>query len=313
MARFWLKWSASSMSSSAMAVRERATARWPGLLRVRPLPRLSPRLAFVARASFWGTLIVANFVLLAIAWRGILFAPPPPDWQGLVDAATRISQGQDPYAYQEFAFRWSPLAAWLLVPFAAAGLVVWQALHVAALAALPRKLAVLALACFAFWVDVGMGNVVVFGFVLAYLAMSRGRGFVIAFTVFALLLPRPLYVPLLVYLFMTRTQDRRAMVATAVVVAALTIATGWLPSWLTVLAASGGDIANATNMAPSRLVGLAWLPIAWLIAFAAYRRGKVGLASLFASPYWLPYYFLMPLLDLVPIARPTSRPQPPCS
>lgn len=26
-------------------------------------------------------------------------------------------------------------------------------------------------------------------------------------------------------------------------------------------------------------------------------RGRVGLASLLASPYWLPYYFLMPLLD----------------
>jgi len=268
--------------------------------RVPSIPSVSPRAPFVVRATVLGALIGANFVLLAIAWHGLLFAPPPPDWQGLVDAAARISHGQDPYAYQEFAFRWSPLAAWLLVPISAAGLIVWQTLHVVALAALPRKLAVLALVCFAFWVDVGMGNVVVFGFVLGYLALSRGRVFVVAFTVFALLVPRPLYVPLVVFLFLSRPGDRRAMLATAVVVAALTLATGWLPSWLTVLATSGSDVANPTNMAPSRLIGLAWLPFAWVGAFLAYRRGRLGLASLLASPYWLPYYFLMPLLDFAP-------------
>ncbi len=262
----------------------------------------SPRVEYVSRTSFVGLLIAANFVLLAVAWRGLLFAPSPPDWQGLVDAAARISHGLDPYGFDEFAFRWSPLAAWLLVPFTAMGLLVWQLLHVAALAALPRRLALIALVCFAFWVDVGMGNVVVFGFVLAYLALSRGRLFVVAFTVFALLVPRPLYVPLLIYLFLSRPEDRRSMLVASIGIVALTFATGWLPEWLNVLFTSGTDIANPTNMAPSRLIGLAWLPAAWVAAVIAYRRGRLGLASLLASPYWLPYYFVMLLLDLRPIS-----------
>src|SRR4051812_29908153 len=151
------------------------------------LLRLSPRAAFVARRAFFGFILAANFILLAIAVRGLLSVPLPPDWQGLVDAAVRISQGADPFAAQTYAFRWSPVAAWLLVPFAAAGLVAWQLLHFAALAALPRRIAVITLLCFAFWVDVGMGNVVVFGFVLAWLALTKGRLSIVAFTVFVVL------------------------------------------------------------------------------------------------------------------------------
>ena len=276
---------------------ERGVPPRPTLQTFRP----SPRAAFVARRAFVGFVLAANFILLAIAVRGLLVVPLPPDWQGLVDAAHRISQGADPFAAQAHAFRWSPLAAWLLVPFAAAGLGVWQLLHFAALAALPRRIALITLLCFAFWVDVGMGNVVVFGFVLAWLALTKGRLSLVAFTIFALLVPRPLYVPVLVYLFLNRPEDRRAMVATGAVVLASTVATGWLPSWLTILAASGSDIANVTNMAPSRFMGLAWLPIAWVGAFVAYRRRRLGLASLLASPYWLPYYFLMVLLELAPL------------
>ena len=260
---------------------------------------LSPSVIRIGSRVAVGALLAANVVLMIVAWHGLLFgANPPPDWQGLAIAANRIASGIDPYVAQEFAFRWSPVAAWILVPFASAGLIVWQVLHVAALIVLPRRLMLAALACFAFWVDVAMGNVLVFGFVLAYFALSGRRSGAVAFTVFALLVPRPLYIPILLWLWLRESQHRRFMVGAAVVVGALTLATGHAGSWLEILLRSGQDIVNTTNMAPSRLIGYAWVPIGICGAVWAFRRGWVGVASLFASPYWLPYYFVMVLLDL---------------
>jgi hypothetical protein len=243
--------------------------------------------------------LAANAVLMIYAWQGLLFGPtPPPDWQGLVLAAERVARGMDPFVAQELAYRWSPLAAWVMIPFAASGLLVWQVLHLAVLALLPRRLILASLACFALWVDVAMGNVIVFGFVLAYLALTGRRSGVFAFTIFALLVPRPLYIPILLWLWLRQPDSRGLMFGTAIALAVLTLATGYASSWIDVLASSGSDITNATNVAPSRLIGYAWVPFGILGAAWAFRRGWIGLACVLASPYWLPYYFLMGLLDL---------------
>jgi hypothetical protein len=188
----------------------------------------------------------------------------------------------------------------LLVPITAGGLFLWQVLHLAALAVLPLRIIVATLLCFAFWADVAMGNVVVFGFVLAYLALDGKRWGVIGFTVFALLVPRPLYIPILLWLWLREPEQRRLMVTAAVLMGTVTLGTGYTWSWLEVLARSGHDIVNASNMAPSRFIGYAWVPFGIAAAIVALRRGWVGIASVLASPYWLPYYFLMVLLDLRP-------------
>lgn len=53
----------------------------------------------------------------------------------------------------------------------------------------------------------------------------------------------------------------------------------------------------------------ACLPCRWRLAIALTWRGRLGLASMAASPYWLPYYFLMLLLELVTTATAArSRP-----
>jgi hypothetical protein len=243
--------------------------------------------------------LVFNAVFLVAAVQGFLFAPGPrPDWQGVVLAAERIAAGTDPYVGQVLAYRWSPLAAWLFVPIAAAGFAAWQLLHFAALAALPMRLAAVTLACFAFWVDAGMGNVVVFGFVLAYLALSGSRLGVLGFAVLALLVPRPLYIPVLIWVWMRQPEMRKPLILVAAIVAVLTVATGYAPSWLAMLASSTNEITNPTNLAPSRFIGMAWAPVGIAAGLVALRRGRVGLASLLFSPYWLPYYFVMILLDL---------------
>jgi hypothetical protein len=275
---------------------------WPSA----PKITLSPGAKRVLTRTAVVVALTVNAILLVVTVRGLLFAPSPPDWQGLVDAANRIASGANPYVGQTYAFRWSPLAAWLLVPFTAAGLQVWQLLHFAALLVLPRSAILISVACFAFWVDVAMGNVVTFGFVLAYMALSGRRHGAVAFTVFALLVPRPLYIPLLVWLWLRQPTERRWMVAAAVVIGVLTLATGYAGSWFEILRDSTGDIANATNMAPSALIGYAWVPVGIVLSILAFRRGWIGTASLLFSPYWLPYYFQMVVLDL--IRRPKGEP-----
>src|SRR5687767_9192670 len=97
-----------------------------------PRVRLSPVVRRVLVRTSIGLALLANAVLFIVAWQGLLFGAPPPDWLGQVDAANRISSGMDPYVGQTYGFRWSPVAAWLLVPVVAAGLQVWQLLHLAA-------------------------------------------------------------------------------------------------------------------------------------------------------------------------------------
>lgn len=45
------------------------------------------------------------------------------------------------------------------------------------------------------------------------------------------------------------------------------------------------------------------------LAVIAFRRGYIGVASLLANPYWLPYYLLLPILDLTGhrATRPRTR------
>jgi hypothetical protein len=74
--------------------------------------------------------------------------------------------------------------------------------------------------------------------------------------------------------------------------------TGWGPGWLNALVLASHDVLGPVNIGPSRFVGSWWLLVG--LPFAAWLtiRGHVGWASLCVSPYWLPYYLLMPVLEL---------------
>jgi hypothetical protein len=82
--------------------------------------------------------------------------------------------------------------------------------------------------------------------------------------------------------------------------AAAVLAMGWGPSWAARLVASGSEVASVFNYAPSRIIGVAWIPIGIVLGVIAFRRGRPALAGLLVSPYWLPYYFLLPLAELAP-------------
>jgi hypothetical protein len=157
----------------------------------------------------------------------------------------------------------------------------------------------LALAAWPFWYDVEAGNILVFVVWAAAWALRGNRFAGIAFLVVVLLVPRPLMVPAAVWLLWTRPELRTPVAVVAVLVAAATLATGWMDEWVVAMLAASGDVANPSNIGPSRFIGtLPWLAIGIPMAAWLTWKGRVGYASLAASPYWLPYYLLVLVLEL---------------
>ena len=58
------------------------------------------------------------------------------------------------------------------------------------------------------------------------------------------------------------------------------------------------QVGIAFDVGPARLVGGWWIPMGLVLAAILTWRGRLGWASLAISPYWLPYYLMMPLLEI---------------
>lgn len=201
-------------------------------------------------------------------------------------------------------YRWSPLAAYLLLPIVALGLTVWRVAHFAAVVLLRDwRLIVVVLLSWPFWADVEQGNVITFAFVAAALALQRNRPGEGVYLLLCLLMPRPLMAPVAVWILWHRPGWRVPFVVAAVAETGIVAAAGWLGPWLHVLVGSESELQNGANLGPSALIGGYWpfigLPLAGWFTW----RGRLGLASLAASPYWLLYYLLFGLLECVPSTR----------
>lgn len=214
------------------------------------------------------------------------------DWLHL--ASVDVS---NPYATP--AYRWAPAAIviWnaIIEPM---GFVAWGALHVAAVFLLRSPILIaVTLVSWPFWSDLVNGNALTFVLVATACAMRGGT--TLPFFFLALLMPRPLMLPALLWILWKRP-DRRTefLLAFAIVVYA---SMPLLAEWFARLWSSApSEIQQQFNIGPSRVIGLNWmfigLPVgAWLLA-----RGRVGLAGLAWSPYWLSYYLMMPIADLPP-------------
>jgi hypothetical protein len=164
---------------------------------------------------------------------------------------------------------------------------------------LPRRIALLALLTVPFWADVYEGNILTFAFVLAALALRGSRLAALAFIGLGILVPRPLMIPVAVWLLWKRPDLRIPSAAIFVVHAVLVALTGFGGQWLQRLATSGDEIA-LHNAGPSALIGPWWIPIGLALAVVFTWRGRLGLASLAASPYLILYYWIFALLELVP-------------
>lgn len=249
-------------------------------------------------AAFWLVIGLVNawyvgWVLFEIS----LVGPSMSDWDVFSAAAAAVGNQQSPYVVD--AFRWSPVAAYLLIPLTSIPFWSWVILHFVAVAALPdRRIAALLLISAPFIQDVSFGNLLTFSFVLAWLAIRGGAIATWAFLSLALLVPRPLYVPIVAWLLWQRPEWRLRFAVLFLIHGALVLATGFAVPWIARLIATDTQIDFAFNLGPSRLIGPVWLIVAIPLATWLTRRGRLGLASLMASPYWLPYYFMFPLLEL---------------
>lgn len=248
-----------------------------------------------AIAMFCAALISAPLIATNPTFTG-------EDWDVIRHGAELVLAGDSPYADPKY--RWSPVAAWLSVPLLVVPYWAWILLHVGAVLALRDwRAAAIALVSWPFWQDAGVGNVIAFVILAGWWALRGSRVAIIAYLALCVLMPRPLMLPLAAWILWTNPWARWPAAALVGGHSVLVALSGHGMEWLGVLAnAAQVDTENPYALGPAKLIGMAWLVIGIPLALVLTRLGRVGLAGLAASPYWLPYYLLFLLLEL-PRAR----------
>lgn len=255
----------------------------------------------------WHTAAALLALMLANTWftawtiAELIAFPAPVDWNLATEAGRRLAAGRTPYDFGgDTPFLWSPVAAWLIHHAEFVGPTVWRLLHLAALLLLlPNwRLVLISLVSWPFWFDFATGNLMTFVFVAAVLAM-RGRNIGgVAFMALAVLVPRPLMIPIVAWLLWKQPMLRPWFAAIFVVHAVGVAATGWGVAWIGRLTETTPQLVGiAFDVSPGRFIGAWWPLIGVAVGLWLFKRGRPGLASLAVSPYWLPYYLFMPLLE----------------
>jgi hypothetical protein len=238
--------------------------------------------------------------ILSAAWiLLILGGSASADWRIYVEASQRVSSGGLYDITDVYAFRASPFLAWTFTVLAPMGPVLWRLLHVAAGLAMPSwPLRLAVLVAWPFWFDVQHGNLLTFVLLAAAWALRGSRIAGLIYLGLALLMPRPLLVPVAAWLLWQRPDLRLPFVIMFVAHTAAVLVSGWTGEWVRQLVASTDEVNSIWNLGPSRLIGLWWTLMGVPLGIWLTIRGRLGLASLAVSPYWLPYYFLFLLLEL---------------
>ena len=278
--------------------------RWSkGSLRANAVPLWLPFAAGVALMS-----------PLAVYWRSLVAAGSVAfDWRIFVQAGERF-WAHSPNLYEVndlYSFRHSPVMALLMPAVAWIGVIGVRLVTLASAVAMPTwPMRLLAFASWPFAMDAQHGALITPIVLAAAWALKGSRTASVAFIVLTLLSPRPLMLPIAAYLLWQQSWLRIPSVALFVVHAAAVLATGYAGDWLAMLFSSGTDpIAGPYNLSPTRFFGAVWLPIGVTLAVFLTWRGRVGLAGLAMSPYVLPHYLLLLLLEIAPraIRREPSR------
>lgn len=256
------------------------------------LPLAAAGLAALALGAVVNAVLLAQYAVWAAAGLG------RNDWS--------LFASLDPRApYAGGWFKWAPPAAWVWAAVVPLGFGIWTALHLAVPVLLRDwRAATLLLVAAPFWHDVASGNILSFVLLAAWWAVRGSRVGIVAFCALAALVPRPIMIPALAWLLWREPLARRAFAVAALVVASSAVMTGWAGAWAAnLLSAPGVEAAAPWNLSPSREIGYAWVFVAWPLSALAWRRGWLGVSSVLASPYWIPYYLVMLVLDVGRPAR----------
>jgi hypothetical protein len=249
------------------------------------------------------TVVVGNALLVANQISIILAGYPGADLVVYQEAGRRVSLGGLYVNDATYVYRYSPVAAYLFAPLGLMTPLAWRALHVAGALALPTwPMRILLLASWPFAFDLQLGNVMTFVLLAAAWALRRNRLAALIFLAFCLLFPRPFMLPIAAWLLWRQAWLRWPFVILFGLHAALVLATGLGGAWLTQLFGSTEMVGSVFNVGPTAVVGLWWLFVAIPLGAWLFWRGRVGFAGLAVSPYLLPYYLMVALLDL-----PSSR------
>ena len=258
-----------------------------------------------------GVLAAVNLYLAGRSIALILDGAPAVDWELYVEASRRLNGG-DLYAVtNDYSNRYSPLfeaAFALIVPIGEFG---WRMLHLVAVLTLPSMpMRLLALLSWPLWYDIQTGNLLTFVFLAAAWAVRGNRSAIGIYLLLFILGPRPLMLPVAAWLLWQRPEWRWPFVAALVVHTAAVFGLGWAEGWIGSLVAATEDASLPSNVGPSRFLGtIPWLVVGLPLAAWLTWKGRVGWASLAASPYWFPYYLLFAALEADRISWPfrTSR------
>ena len=235
------------------------------------------------------------------------------DWRIFVQAGERF-RAHSPDLYEVsglYSFRHSPVMALVMPAVAWIGVIGIRLVTLASALAMPTwPMRLLTIASWPFAMDAQHGALITPIVLAAAWALKGSRTASVAFIILTLLSPRPLMLPIAAYLLWQQPWLRIPSVALFVAHAAAVLATGYAGDWLAMLSSQGTDpIAGPYNLSPTRFLGALWLPIGVALAVFLTWRGRVGWAGLAISPYVLPHYLLLLLLEIAPraVRREPSR------
>lgn len=264
------------------------------LMNVRALPaplRFSWRPLRLALYGVGVLVILLNARLVADdAAVALAFARAGFDYDVLTEAARLDNPYHQPW------YVWSPVAVYPLRLLEVIGNPAWTALHFVALVPLGWPLGAVVGLSWPFWHDMVAGNVIVFVAVAGLLSLRGSRTATVAFMVMALLMPRPLMAPLIVWHLWRQPWTRGVFGALFAAHAIAVLATGHAGDWAARMADPPFVMENPGNL--TGLLGWAWWPIGATISVVAFRYGHLGLASVAIQPYIFPQYLMMLLLEL---------------
>lgn len=256
----------------------------------------------------WRRLLVAVYVGLNI---GLFLIDPPfdnhdADWEAWRAVADGLASGTLYDLGTAIPYAWSPVFAPVVVVVAWLGPVV-TGLAFGAMVLLVRNplLIWLTFVSFGFWTALAGGNAFLFAFVAGALALAGSRSAALVYLALLFLMPRPVQIPLAVWLLVKYPDVRLPAIGIFTVHAALVLASGYGPQWIETMASIGSP---AWDKGPTRWLGLWWLVIGLPLGAWLTRKGYVGWAGVVISTYTVPHNLLMPLVELNRSAMETPPP-----